>query len=488
MNIAIYSRKSKFVENSKSTENQISLCKDYCEKHFEATINYFIYEDEGFSGKNDNRPAFKKMTTELVEKNINCVVCYKLDRISRNVTDFNNIIKKLDYLSISFISIKEQFDTTTPMGRAMMLISAVFAQLERETIGERIKDNLQELSINGSFVNSKEPFGYNKVSKTYIDKNNKQKTSYALETNQTHKDIVLLIFSLYEKFESINKVKIYLNTNNIKTKNGFDFRHESVKRVLSNPFYCCADENSYNYFSVNENNVFNSELWTGEFGVYPYRKNSNGKTLFTVGTHNFFISSTNWILIQKRLEINKTNKKHSTDRTLLSDLIYCPCGEKMRSCSFNKDRFYYVCKNKEKTKGILCSQKNIRGDIFEKKFIAKLISDNKIHANIDSDIDTKNIIHEKNKLLELKNIELNNLIESITSTSDKELIKKISSEISILNTNISLLTKEVKSLKTNLKDGSFDNTTLKARLKKEVEHVSFNNESVIIKYKSKEHL
>lgn len=88
------------------------------------------------------------------------LVCYRLDRISRNVSDFSTLIEKLNKLDISFISIKEQFDTSTPMGRAMMFISSVFAQLERETIAERIKDNMYELARTGRWLGGKTPHGF----------------------------------------------------------------------------------------------------------------------------------------------------------------------------------------------------------------------------------------------------------------------------------------------------------------------------------------
>ena len=140
MKAAIYSRKSKFTGKGDSIENQIQLCMDYSKSI--GIKEFLVYEDEGFSGGNIDRPQFKKMMQDAKDKKFDCLVCYRLDRISRNVSDFSTLIEKLNKLEISFISIKEQFDTSTPMGRAMMFISSVFAQLERETIAERIKDNM----------------------------------------------------------------------------------------------------------------------------------------------------------------------------------------------------------------------------------------------------------------------------------------------------------------------------------------------------------
>ena len=153
MRIAIYSRKSVFTGKGDSIENQIQLCKEYVNLHYPGENSIEIYEDEGFSGGNINRPKFQELLKDAREKKFDCLICYRLDRISRNVSDFSTLIEELNDLKISFVSIKEQFDTSTPMGRAMMYISSVFAQLERETIAERVRDNMIELAKQGSWFN-----------------------------------------------------------------------------------------------------------------------------------------------------------------------------------------------------------------------------------------------------------------------------------------------------------------------------------------------
>ena len=111
--------------------------------HFgeDAAENVLVYEDEGFSGGNLERPQFKKMMKDSQKIEFAAIVVYRLDRISRNISDFAGLIEELSALGTAFISIREQFDTATPLGRAMMYIASVFSQLERETIAERIRDN-----------------------------------------------------------------------------------------------------------------------------------------------------------------------------------------------------------------------------------------------------------------------------------------------------------------------------------------------------------
>ena len=86
------------------------------------------------------------------KRKFKAIIVYRLDRISRNISDFASLIEELARLDISFVSIKEQFDTSTPMGRAMMYVASVFSQLERETIAERIRDNMHELAKTGRWL------------------------------------------------------------------------------------------------------------------------------------------------------------------------------------------------------------------------------------------------------------------------------------------------------------------------------------------------
>lgn len=153
--IALYSRKSKYTDKGDSVGNQIELIKEYIKKNYpkdEYETEIVIYEDEGFSGGNIDRPQFQKFLAEEEKEPYDILICYRLDRISRNIANFSNLMEELTKKNTSFISIKEQFDTSTPMGRAMMFIASVFAQLEREVIAERIRDNMIELAKTGRWL------------------------------------------------------------------------------------------------------------------------------------------------------------------------------------------------------------------------------------------------------------------------------------------------------------------------------------------------
>lgn len=180
---AIYSRKSKFTGVGESIENQVEMCRQYISVHYgeQAALSAKVYEDEGFSGGTLNRPQFQKMMKESYKDHIDALVVYRLDRVSRNIGDFANLITDLDYRNIEFISIRERFDTSSPLGRATMNMSAVFAQLERETIAERIRDNMHELAKTGRWLGGVTPTGYESESVVNVNIDGKTKKHISSE-------------------------------------------------------------------------------------------------------------------------------------------------------------------------------------------------------------------------------------------------------------------------------------------------------------------
>ena len=148
MKIAIYTRKSVYSDKSDSIEAQKKMCADYANTHYTEPELYY-YEDEGLSGMNTNRPEFLRLIDDITAGVFDILICYRIDRLSRNVSDFSNTFETLQKNKVEFVSIKEQLDTTTPLGRAMMYICSVFAQMERETTAERVKDNMLELAKTG---------------------------------------------------------------------------------------------------------------------------------------------------------------------------------------------------------------------------------------------------------------------------------------------------------------------------------------------------
>lgn len=141
---AIYARQSIDKKDSISIESQIEFCKyDLKGGDFKE------FRDKGYSGKNTARPAFQELMHEIEAGRVRKVLVYKLDRISRSLLDFANMMAVFRQHGVEFVSSTEKFDTSTPVGRAMLHICIVFAQLERETTQMRIADAMYSRSMKG---------------------------------------------------------------------------------------------------------------------------------------------------------------------------------------------------------------------------------------------------------------------------------------------------------------------------------------------------
>ena len=231
--IAIYSRKSKFTGKGESIGNQIELCKEYIRAHYgdDALDHLVVYEDEGFSGGNLNRPDFKKMMAAAKERKFKAIIVYRLDRISRNISDFSSLIEELARLDIAFVSIKEQFDTGSPMGRAMMYIASVFSQLERETIAERIRDNMHELAKTGRWLGGTTPTGFESEGDEKVTVDGKKKKTFKLKLVPQEAEIVRMIYDLFSKTNSLTMTEAELMKRRLVTRN-----QPGVLTHSNNPF------------------------------------------------------------------------------------------------------------------------------------------------------------------------------------------------------------------------------------------------------------
>ena len=214
------------------------MCRQYIAAHNseEEAEGALVYEDEGFSGGNLERPKFKKMMTDSQKIQFTAIVVYRLDRISRNIGDFAKLIEDLGNRHIDFISIREQFDTSSPMGRAMMYIASVFSQLERETIAERIRDNMHELSKTGRWLGGNTPTGYESESISSVTVDGKTRKAYKLKEISEELNLVKLIFDKFTETGSLTKTDEFLLRGHYKTKRGKAFSRFAIKAILSNPF------------------------------------------------------------------------------------------------------------------------------------------------------------------------------------------------------------------------------------------------------------
>lgn len=476
MRIAIYSRKSKYTGKGESIENQIEMCKKYIFSHISGVTenDIYVYEDEGFSAKNLDRPKFQEMLRDSKLQKFDYIVCYRLDRISRNVSDFSSLIENLNDRNISFICIKEQFDTSTPMGRAMMYIASVFAQLERETIAERVRDNMLMLARTGRWLGGTTPTGFDseKVENLIID--GKSKSSCKLKFNIEEINIVKEIYQKFLHTSSISAVSKYLINKGIKSRNGKYFSNLSIKEILSNPVYCVADKDVYDYFIEKNSDVcFSENDCTSKYGLMSYNKrdytkrhaprNHESKWIIAIGKHRGIISGKDWVTVQDKMLKNKpsSTSKHSNthnDYSLLSGMIFCKkCGARMfAKVRHNTSRnlaYDYICSNKLKGNIALCSSKNLNGkqtDDLVCDYLMNYVNENsEIYNMLESlkekfskqpDIDKVTIIENR---INKYNIEIDNLVSSLTQPNvSASLVQLIDSKVSKLTESIDELKKE----------------------------------------------
>ncbi|HBJ2612383.1 TPA: recombinase family protein [Clostridium botulinum] len=386
MKAAIYSRKSVFTGKGESIENQINLCKDYGKKNL-GIEDYLIYEDEGFSGGNTNRPKFKQLIKDAKNKKFDVLICYRLDRISRNVADFSSTLELLQENNISFVSIKEQFDTSSPMGKAMVYIASVFAQLERETIAERVRDNMLELAKTGRWLGGQTPLGFKSEKISYFDAEMKERTMYKLSPVKEELDKVKLIYKKYLELKSLRKVTQYLLENNFKTKLGANWHTSVVSDLLQNPTYVKSSEAVFNY--LRESGITCVGTPDGVHGLLTYNKKKGTKKqrdktdwIATVAKHKGIIDSDIWLQIQSKMNCNKAKapKLGRTHNALLTGLLRCEkCGSPMSVIHGPKDKngnktYFYGCSMKIYSKGTRCDNSNIRTTEMETVVINKLKS------------------------------------------------------------------------------------------------------------------
>ncbi len=486
MKIAIYSRKSKFTGKGESIENQISLCRDYIARTIpEATdSDIYVYEDEGFSAKNLDRPQFRRMMESAKKQPFDYVVVYRLDRISRNVGDFAKLIEELNSMHTAFICIKEQFDTSTPMGRAMMNIAAVFAQLERETIAERIGDNIVYLARTGRWLGGVTPLGYTAEQIQIKDEEGKTRSAYKLTQNPDEVKIVRTIYQKYLEFQSITKVRTWLIQHDYKTREGCDFGVSAIRSALRNPVYCPADEAAYEHFkNIGSTVCFDREEASDKNGIMPFFRTSQEGTknkqtsadewYIAKGKHKPVVTSEEWLRVQSLLAANASKTFYRPGRnevSLLTGIVRCAqCGSIMRPRVNSNSRnlpdgtrtFSYMCTLKETSHKSRCNMKNINGNLLDKlvceelrkyRTVDSLVGEqlDKIVGDISQDADDNSVrLSDLKRSLASRKEKIANLIDNLSRSAGSQVLVEYTTQ------EIERLDAEVKSLEQEIEDLSF---------------------------------
>lgn len=214
------------------------------------TIAYRLQEAfyGGFSGSNTERPALKELLVDIEAGQVDVVVVYKIDRLSRSLIDFASLQTLFDKHHVSFVSVTQQIDTSTSAGRMMLNILMTFAQFERECIADRIRDKFAASRKKGIWMGGSIPYGYNIVDKKLI-------------INEKEAPHAKWIFERYAEITSAKQVALELNNNHILRTNGKKWCVHHIYRVLGNYTYLGKVHHKGNIYEGEHKGIITQELW-----------------------------------------------------------------------------------------------------------------------------------------------------------------------------------------------------------------------------------
>jgi site-specific DNA recombinase len=218
------------------------------------------YDDGGFTGGNLERPALKRLLEDIDAQRIQCVVVYKVDRLSRSLLDFARLMDRFDKRSVSFVSVTQQFNTTTSLGRLTLNILLSFAQFEREIIGERTRDKMSAARRKGKWTGGIPVLGYD------VDPRGR-----ALVINPKEAQRVREIFRLYEDHHSVTAVLEELQRRRWTTKSwttksgsphaGRAFTKGALVRLLTNAVYVGKVDHKGTLYAGEHAAIVEPEVW-----------------------------------------------------------------------------------------------------------------------------------------------------------------------------------------------------------------------------------
>ncbi len=207
---AVYTRKSTeegLEQAFNSLDAQREACASYVlsQRHEGWTLLPDLYDDGGFTGGNTDRPGLQRLMHDIEAGRVDCVVVYKVDRLSRSLLDFAEMMQTFETYQVGFVSVTQQFNTTTSMGRLTLNVLLSFAQFEREVTSERIRDKIAASKRKGLWVGGMVPLGY-------------QLHDGKLTIVEDEAELVRMIFRRYLELGSVNRLVADLKDRNVRSK------------------------------------------------------------------------------------------------------------------------------------------------------------------------------------------------------------------------------------------------------------------------------
>ena len=305
---AIYTRKSS-EEGLEQGFNSLHAQREACEAYIasQKSLGWKAlpapYDDGGFSGGNMDRPALKRLIQDIEAGKVQTIVVYKVDRLTRSLADFAKLVERFDAKGVSFVSVTQQFNTTTSMGRLTLNVLLSFAQFEREVTGERIRDKIAASKKKGMWMGGNAPIGYRALDKQ-------------LHIDEEQAERVREIYRLYRKLGCVRSLKETLDAKEWRTperqsqrtnaKGLKPFTRGHLYRILSSPIYV---------------------------GKVPH----NG--LAHEGRHEAIVDQTLWDEVQQQLKDNVQGQRlraNAKNPSLLAGLVFDAQGTKATASHANK--------------------------------------------------------------------------------------------------------------------------------------------------------
>lgn len=308
INCAIYTRKSTD-EGLEQEFNSLDAQRDACEAYIKSQKHEGwvclpeMFDDGGLSGGTMDRPALRRLLAYIGSGKVHTVVVYKVDRLTRSLSDFAKIVDVLDAAGASFVSVTQQFNTTTSMGRLTLNMLLSFAQFEREIAGERIRDKIAASKAKGMWMGGTVPLGY--------DVQNRK-----LVINESEAETVRLIFERYIALGSVSTLQAELARRGFRSKqrDGVNGRISGGKEFSRGILY-----------RILQNHVYRGEI-SHKGNVYP-------------GQHDAIIETETWSTVQSKLSTNRQARMLAVGAeapSLLSGLIFDSDGNRMTPTHANK--------------------------------------------------------------------------------------------------------------------------------------------------------
>ena len=260
---AIYTRKSS-EEGLEQAFNSLDAQREACrafitsQKHEGWRVLQSVYNDGGYSGATMDRPALGRLIEDVQAGKIDAVVVYKVDRLTRSLTDFAKIIDIFDAHQVSFVSVTQQFNTTTSMGRLTLNVLLSFAQFEREVTGERIRDKIAASKRKGMWMGGNVPLGYDAKDRKLV-------------VNAREAEAVRKIYRQYLNLGCVSKLKTYLERTGLRSKErlsqagrktgGTVHSRGALYNILRNRIYLGEIEHKGQVYPGEHEAIVQRELW-----------------------------------------------------------------------------------------------------------------------------------------------------------------------------------------------------------------------------------